>query len=61
MITESAAKRSTHQLRQFWQSHLEKWRVSDLGQQNIADKISCSLSLHTGKINYPKVISQWNL
>jgi len=32
MITESAAKRSTHQLRQFWQSHLEKWRVSGLGQ-----------------------------
>ncbi len=59
MITESAAKRSTQQLRQFWQSHLKKWRVSGLGQQNIADKtILQSPGLHTGKINYPKVILQ---
>jgi hypothetical protein len=32
MIVQSAVKQSTQQQRQFWQSHLEKWRNSGMGQ-----------------------------
>ena len=32
MTVQSAVKQSTRQQRQFWQSHLEKWRDSGMGQ-----------------------------